>query len=168
MVYEANARIRDPVYGCAGAICQLQKQVSDLQAQLARSQAELVNVQAQHANLVALICMEMAQLQQQQQQNQQQQQQQLLAMSSPNMFQNDCFVMDEACQGSIWDEPLWVWFSEMERLSWINTGPKVRVPSWIDVKERFIMYEILSALAGEGVIEQYLNSWLYDIYVIVC
>ncbi|KAK1284150.1 LOB domain-containing protein 11 [Acorus calamus] len=27
MVYEANARIRDPVYGCAGAICQLQKQV---------------------------------------------------------------------------------------------------------------------------------------------
>lgn len=107
MVYEANARIRDPVYGCAGAICQLQKQVSDLQAQLARSQAELVNVQAQHANLVALICMEMAQLQQQQQQNQQQQQQ-LLAMSSPNMFQNDCFVMDEACQGSIWDEPLWV------------------------------------------------------------
>uniref|UniRef100_A0A0D9ZTL9 LOB domain-containing protein n=1 Tax=Oryza glumipatula TaxID=40148 RepID=A0A0D9ZTL9_9ORYZ len=26
MVYEANARIRDPVYGCAGAICQLQKQ----------------------------------------------------------------------------------------------------------------------------------------------
>ncbi|XP_078179462.1 LOB domain-containing protein 1-like [Carex rostrata] len=111
MVYEANARIRDPVYGCAGAICQLQKQVSDLQAQLARSQAELVNVQAQHTNLVALICMEMAQLQQQQQQqqqNQQQQQQQLLAMSSPNMFQNDCFVMDEACQGSIWDEPLWV------------------------------------------------------------
>lgn len=108
MVYEANARIRDPVYGCAGAICQLQKQVSDLQAQLARSQAELVNVQAQHSNLVALICMEMAQLQQQQQQNQQQQQQQLLAMSSPNMFQNDCFVMDETCQGSIWDEPLWV------------------------------------------------------------
>ncbi|KAJ0798534.1 putative transcription factor LOB family [Helianthus annuus] len=24
MVYEANARLRDPVYGCAGAICQLQ------------------------------------------------------------------------------------------------------------------------------------------------
>ncbi|KAG5239743.1 LOB domain-containing protein [Salix suchowensis] len=36
MVYEANARIRDPVYGCAGAISQLQKQVSDLQAQLAK------------------------------------------------------------------------------------------------------------------------------------
>jgi multidrug resistance efflux pump len=108
MVYEANARIRDPVYGCAGAICQLQKQVSELQAQLARAQADLVNVQAQHANLVALICMEMAQLQQQQQQQQQnQQQQQLLAMANPNIFQNDCLFMDDVCQGSIWDEPLW-------------------------------------------------------------
>lgn len=117
MVYEANARIRDPVYGCAGAICHLQKQVSDLQAQLARAQAELVNVQAQHANLVALICMEMAQLQQQQQQQQQQnqqQQQQLLAMSGASIFQNDCLFIDDACQGSIWDEPLWVWFSEID------------------------------------------------------
>ncbi|XP_054785387.1 LOB domain-containing protein 1-like [Prosopis cineraria] len=61
MVYEANARIRDPVYGCAGAICQLQKQVSELQAQLAKAQAELVNMQCQQANLVALICMEMSQ-----------------------------------------------------------------------------------------------------------
>ena len=41
MVYEASARIRDPVYGCAGAICQLQKQVNDLKAQLARAHAEL-------------------------------------------------------------------------------------------------------------------------------
>ncbi|XP_028782062.1 LOB domain-containing protein 1-like [Neltuma alba] len=61
MVYEANARIRDPVYGCAGAICQLQKQVSELQGQLAKAQAELVNMQCQQANLVALICMEMSQ-----------------------------------------------------------------------------------------------------------
>ncbi|KAK7341782.1 hypothetical protein VNO80_24721 [Phaseolus coccineus] len=61
MVYEASARIRDPVYGCAGAICQLQKQVNELQAQLAKSQAELVTMQLQQANLVALICMEMAQ-----------------------------------------------------------------------------------------------------------
>ncbi|KAI4373515.1 hypothetical protein MLD38_011634 [Melastoma candidum] len=58
MVYEAGARIRDPVYGCAGVICQLQKQVSDLQAQLAKSQAELLNSQAQQANLMALLCME--------------------------------------------------------------------------------------------------------------
>ncbi|KAK4279726.1 hypothetical protein QN277_011454 [Acacia crassicarpa] len=61
MVYEANARIRDPVYGCAGAICQLQKQVSELQGQLAKAQADLVNMQCQQANLVALICMEMSQ-----------------------------------------------------------------------------------------------------------
>ncbi|XP_010669677.2 LOB domain-containing protein 1 [Beta vulgaris subsp. vulgaris] len=59
MVYEANARLRDPVYGCAGAICQLQKQVSDLQAELAKSRAEIVNMQCQQANLLALICMEM-------------------------------------------------------------------------------------------------------------
>lgn len=61
MVYEANARLRDPVYGCAGSICQLQKQVSDLQAQLAKAQAEIVNMQCQQANLMALICMEMGQ-----------------------------------------------------------------------------------------------------------
>lgn len=61
MVYEAGARIRDPVYGCAGAICQLQKQVNELQAQLAKAQAEVVTMQLQQANLVALICMEMSQ-----------------------------------------------------------------------------------------------------------
>ncbi|CAO2816477.1 unnamed protein product [Amaranthus hypochondriacus] len=63
MVYEANARLRDPVYGCAGAICQLQKQVSDLQAELAKARAEMVNMQCQQANLLALICMEMTQSQ---------------------------------------------------------------------------------------------------------
>ncbi|CAN4119920.1 unnamed protein product [Withania somnifera] len=59
IVYEANARLRDPVYGCAGAICQLQKQVSDLQEQLAKAQAEVVNMQCQQANLIRLLCMEM-------------------------------------------------------------------------------------------------------------
>lgn len=42
MVYEANARIRDPVYGCVGAISCLQQQVDTLQKQLAQAQAELV------------------------------------------------------------------------------------------------------------------------------
>ncbi|MED6184328.1 hypothetical protein PIB30_046348 [Stylosanthes scabra] len=60
MVYEAGARIRDPVYGCAGAICQLQTQVNELQAQLAKAQAELVNMQLQQANMVALLYMQMA------------------------------------------------------------------------------------------------------------
>ncbi|RVW60831.1 LOB domain-containing protein 11 [Vitis vinifera] len=47
MVYEANVRIHDPVYGCAGAISKLQKQLNDLQAELAVTQAELLIMQCQ-------------------------------------------------------------------------------------------------------------------------
>ncbi|CAL1403355.1 unnamed protein product [Linum trigynum] len=60
MVYEASARIRDPVYGSAGAICQLQKQVGELQAQLAKAQAQVATMQCQQANLMAILCVEMA------------------------------------------------------------------------------------------------------------
>ncbi|XP_047980825.1 LOB domain-containing protein 1-like isoform X1 [Salvia hispanica] len=60
MVYEANARLREPVYGCAGAIWQLQKQVNDLHQQLAKAQAQLLNMQSQNANLMAIICMDMS------------------------------------------------------------------------------------------------------------
>ncbi|XP_044509402.1 LOB domain-containing protein 1-like [Mangifera indica] len=101
IVYEANARIRDPVYGCAGAICHLQKQIGELQAQLARAQAELVTMQCQQRNLIALICVEMGQSQEpilQQQQLQQQQQQQQFTDTS-------CFLDDNSF-GSSW-EPLW-------------------------------------------------------------
>ncbi|KAK2982483.1 hypothetical protein RJ640_026326 [Escallonia rubra] len=42
LVYEANARVRDPVYGCVGAISFLQNQVSQLQMQLAVAQAEIL------------------------------------------------------------------------------------------------------------------------------
>nr|XP_043634678.1 LOB domain-containing protein 1-like [Erigeron canadensis] len=52
MVYEANSRLRDPVYGCAGAICQLQKQVSELQAELAKAKAEVL----QQSTLLSMIC----------------------------------------------------------------------------------------------------------------
>ncbi|CAI9091775.1 OLC1v1026886C1 [Oldenlandia corymbosa var. corymbosa] len=45
LVYEANARIRDPVYGCVGAISYLQNQVAQLQMQLARAQAEILCIQ---------------------------------------------------------------------------------------------------------------------------
>ncbi|XP_074583890.1 LOB domain-containing protein 1-like [Curcuma longa] len=94
MVYEASARIRDPVYGCAGAICHLQKQVSELQAQLARTQAELINLQAQNKNLVALICMEM-----------EQDQSPVLAPDPNGMFQvqNDdaCYLLDDISQGYV-------------------------------------------------------------------
>ncbi|XP_042503809.1 LOB domain-containing protein 1-like [Macadamia integrifolia] len=104
MVYEANARIRDPVYGCAGAICQLQKQVSDLQAQLAKTQAELVNMHCQQANLLALIYKEMSQSQQQPIQPSLDQ---YSFISSPlNSYQmNGCFTEDNNL-GSVW-EPLW-------------------------------------------------------------
>ncbi|XP_076961026.1 LOB domain-containing protein 1-like [Bidens hawaiensis] len=62
MVYEANARLRDPVYGCAGTICQLQKQVNDLQAELAKAQAEMVNLQCRHSNILTLVRMQMEKL----------------------------------------------------------------------------------------------------------
>ncbi|KAI3946618.1 hypothetical protein MKW92_035370 [Papaver armeniacum] len=83
MVYEANSRIRDPVYGCAGTICQLHKEVSDLQAQLAKSQAEIVNMRCQQAHLVGLLCMGMKQHSQYQQHQHQQQQQPTTRIISP-------------------------------------------------------------------------------------
>lgn len=47
LVYEANARVRDPVYGCVGTISYLQNQVSQLQMQLAMAQAEIFCLQMQ-------------------------------------------------------------------------------------------------------------------------
>ncbi|GMJ14425.1 hypothetical protein HRI_005111700 [Hibiscus trionum] len=92
MVYEANARIRDPVYGCAGAICQLQKQVSELQAQLAKAQAEIVTMQCQQANLVAII-LEMTQSKEPNN------------ISNSQQIDTTCFL-DDNNLASAW-EPLW-------------------------------------------------------------
>ncbi|KAK4403423.1 LOB domain-containing protein 12 [Sesamum angolense] len=47
LVYEATARVRDPVYGCTGAISYLQSQVAQLQMQLALAQAEILYIQMQ-------------------------------------------------------------------------------------------------------------------------
>uniref|UniRef100_A0A162A428 LOB domain-containing protein n=1 Tax=Daucus carota subsp. sativus TaxID=79200 RepID=A0A162A428_DAUCS len=47
LVFEANARLRDPVYGCVGAISYLQTQVSQLQMQLAVAEAEILCLQMQ-------------------------------------------------------------------------------------------------------------------------
>uniref|UniRef100_A0ACD6A617 Uncharacterized protein n=1 Tax=Avena sativa TaxID=4498 RepID=A0ACD6A617_AVESA len=44
LVYEANARMRDPIYGCVGAITSLQRQVESLQTQLALAQAEMIRL----------------------------------------------------------------------------------------------------------------------------
>ncbi|PPD82839.1 hypothetical protein GOBAR_DD20234 [Gossypium barbadense] len=102
MVYEASARIRDPVYGCTGAICQLQKQVNELQAQLAKAQAEVVNMQLQQANLVALLCMEVAQSPQQ---NPHQPINDFLS-NSPQSYHSNPSFLDDNNLGSSW-EPLW-------------------------------------------------------------
>ncbi|CAM6040259.1 unnamed protein product [Sphagnum compactum] len=45
MVYEANARVRDPVYGCVGAISSLQQQVIHLQSQLTVANAKILSMQ---------------------------------------------------------------------------------------------------------------------------
>ncbi|CAL0329100.1 unnamed protein product [Lupinus luteus] len=107
MVYEASARIRDPVYGCAGVICHLQNQVNELQAQLAKAQAEVVNMQAQQANLMALICMDVAQnpheLSPQQSMDN--------FISSPphsSGFQSSTnFYEENTSLNSLWEQPLW-------------------------------------------------------------
>ncbi|RLN43162.1 LOB domain-containing protein 4-like [Panicum miliaceum] len=52
LVYEANARVRDPVYGCVGAISSLQQQVEALQAQLALAQAEMIRLKMSNDYIV--------------------------------------------------------------------------------------------------------------------
>ncbi|KAK8939533.1 LOB domain-containing protein 12 [Platanthera guangdongensis] len=54
IVYEANARRRNPVYGCAGAISYLQNQVSQLQMQLAVAQTEILCIHMQPNQPLAL------------------------------------------------------------------------------------------------------------------
>jgi hypothetical protein len=49
MVYEADARVRDPVYGCVSAISSLQQQIAVLQNQLAVANAEIVCMRMQQA-----------------------------------------------------------------------------------------------------------------------
>ncbi|KAK7412800.1 hypothetical protein VNO78_04436 [Psophocarpus tetragonolobus] len=49
MVYEANARVRDPVYGCVGAISSLQQHIDVLQTQLALAQAEVAHLRVRQS-----------------------------------------------------------------------------------------------------------------------
>lgn len=64
MVYEANLRLRDPVYGCMGAISALQQQVQSLQAELHAVRAEILKykyreaaslISSHHAALVSSV-----------------------------------------------------------------------------------------------------------------
>ncbi|PIA38658.1 hypothetical protein AQUCO_02700112v1 [Aquilegia coerulea] len=103
MVYEANARIRDPIYGCAGVICHLQKQVNELQVQLAMTQAEIVNIQCQNANL-ALIYMNMVQAQQTSSVSEQSFNNSV--ENSPNILTTNGGFFDDNNVCSLW-EPLW-------------------------------------------------------------
>ncbi|PON36001.1 Wilm's tumor protein [Trema orientale] len=50
LVYEANVRLRDPVYGCMGAISALQQQVQSLQAELNAVRAEILKYKFREAN----------------------------------------------------------------------------------------------------------------------
>ncbi|KAK1301779.1 LOB domain-containing protein 4 [Acorus calamus] len=52
MVYEAYARLRDPIYGCAGTISYLHKHVKDLEAQLEMVKARVVESQGQRDQLL--------------------------------------------------------------------------------------------------------------------
>ncbi|MBA0631315.1 hypothetical protein Godav_000198 [Gossypium davidsonii] len=106
MVYEAGARIRDPVYGCAGAVFQLQKQVNELQAQLAKAQAQVVNMQLQQANVLALLCMDMDKAPSSPPPNSPQSAvgDTFITNSSYLSFMED--INNDANSGSLW-EPLW-------------------------------------------------------------
>ncbi|XP_015945145.1 LOB domain-containing protein 15 [Arachis duranensis] len=50
LVYEANVRLRDPVYGCMGAISTLQHQVQSLQAELNAVRSEILKYKLREAN----------------------------------------------------------------------------------------------------------------------
>ncbi|XAR48959.1 hypothetical protein NMG60_11031956 [Bertholletia excelsa] len=106
MVYEANARLRDPVYGSVGAICELQKRVSELQAELAKTRAELVNMQSQQASLMTLICMKTSSHQEPIFQNQEEEDPDLQVMCDNN--NSSLFLLDRDGEhyGPVW-ETLW-------------------------------------------------------------
>lgn len=55
IVYEATARLRDPVYGSAGAIFHLQKMVQELKVQLESISARVLESQAQRDELLGLL-----------------------------------------------------------------------------------------------------------------
>ncbi|KAL4354494.1 hypothetical protein GQ457_06G031350 [Hibiscus cannabinus] len=55
LVYEATARIRDPVYGSTGAICQLQKMVQELKMQLESTKARMLELQQQKDQFLGIL-----------------------------------------------------------------------------------------------------------------
>ncbi|KAH6762856.1 LOB domain-containing protein 15 [Perilla frutescens var. hirtella] len=51
LVYEANVRLRDPVYGCMGAISALQQQVQVLQAELNAVRTDILRYKYKESNM---------------------------------------------------------------------------------------------------------------------
>lgn len=52
LVYEANVRLRDPVYGCMGAISALQQEVQSLQAEINAVRTEIMKHKCREVNLI--------------------------------------------------------------------------------------------------------------------
>ncbi|KAH9716668.1 LOB domain-containing protein 13 [Citrus sinensis] len=55
LVFEANLRLRDPVYGCLGAISSLQQQVQSLQAELNAMRTEIMKYKYREAATASTI-----------------------------------------------------------------------------------------------------------------
>ncbi|GLJ17646.1 hypothetical protein SUGI_0307320 [Cryptomeria japonica] len=51
MVYEASARVKDPVNGCTTEVRQLHEKIAKLELELVSKEAELKNMQDQYDNL---------------------------------------------------------------------------------------------------------------------
>ncbi|CAL9756381.1 unnamed protein product [Musa acuminata subsp. burmannicoides] len=96
LVYEANARARDPVYGSAGIIYQFQRQAEGLQSQLARVRAELAAMQAQHENLISILSVKPWPFPAGFEEH-----------YSPYMYRGGFSSFDDYSQASMWEESLW-------------------------------------------------------------
>ncbi|XP_042491037.1 LOB domain-containing protein 1-like [Macadamia integrifolia] len=95
MVYEATIRIRDPVYGCAGVISNLQKLIKQLQMELATTKAQLLIITSQQENLPETsTCMEMKEADQLPT-LQQPSLEDFMSCATPYSFQN--------CENFLWD-----------------------------------------------------------------
>ncbi|CAI9762264.1 unnamed protein product [Fraxinus pennsylvanica] len=55
LVYEAEVRLRDPIYGCIGAIASLEKKMVELEHDLMHARARLASCVNQHGNMATWI-----------------------------------------------------------------------------------------------------------------
>ncbi|XP_059064214.1 LOB domain-containing protein 4-like [Cryptomeria japonica] len=55
MLYEASARVNDPIYGCTAEVYKLQKEIAELKSQLVAIHAELNYVRSQYGKFVFLL-----------------------------------------------------------------------------------------------------------------